>query len=509
MRIVTLSPPLIITGKEKGRFSKDSRSPAVSKGGCVYYPFWLAYATGLLEQEGHNVRLIDAPARDMTEEQSIKSTIDYNPELIIIQTVTASFYNDIKIAEKIKGLVPEAFIVLSGDHVTAIPTESLKESDAISAVIVGELDFAARDLAFAIEQEHDLGTVDGLVWKKDTTGKEQIVYNAPREQATGEMLDQLPFVTKVYKKHLVIEDYFYPSVLYPEVTLWTGRGCKFRCTFCKYPQTITGHDYRARSVKNVVDEFEWISKNLPQVKDIMVEDDTFTQDKERAIAICKEIIKRDLKVTWTVNARADVPLEVMEWMKKAGCRLMCVGFESATQEILNNIKKGTTVQKIRQFMKDTKQAKMLVHGCFMLGNRGETKATIQKTVAFAKELEPDTAQFFPLMVYPGTEAYEWAKKEGYLTTQKWNEWLLPDGSHNTLVSRPGLSGKELVEACDNARLEFYLRPSYIGKKVIQGLTTPSEFPRLMKSSYTFYKFLWKHLKYSVGVREDVPGTPAH
>jgi len=509
MRIVTLSPPLIIKGQEKGRFSKDSRSPAVSKGGCVYYPFWLAYATGLLEQEGHNVRLIDAPARGMTEEQSIKSTIDYNPELIIVQTVTASFYNDIRIAEKIKGLIPETIIVMSGDHVTALPTESIKESDAITAVIIGELDFAAKDLAFALEQEHDLGTVDGLVWKKDIGGKEQIVYNAPREQATGEQLDQIPFVTKVYKKHLVIEDYFYPSVLYPEVTLWTGRGCKFRCTFCKYPQTITGHDYRARSVKNVVDEFEWISKNLPHVKDIMVEDDTFTQDKERAIAICKEIIDRNLKVTWTVNARADVPLEVMQWMKKAGCRLMCVGFESATQEILNNIKKGTTVQKIRTFMKDTKQAKMLVHGCFMLGNQGETKATIQKTIAFAKELDPDTAQFFPLMVYPGTEAYEWAKKEGYLTTEKWDEWLLPDGTHNTLISRPGLSGTELVEACDKARLEFYLRPSYIGKKVIQGLTSPTEFPRLVKSSFIFYKFLWKHLKYSIGVREDIPGIPTH
>lgn len=501
MRVVTLNPPLVIAGKEMNKFSKDSRSPAVSKGGCVYYPFWLGYATGLLEQEGHNVKLIDAPARGITQEETLQQVRDFHPDLVVVQTVTASFYSDIGFCEKLKTIYPNVFIALSGDHATALPTESVNASNAVDAVVIGELDFTARDLAFALEQEKDLSTVNGLVWKRSTGNGTQVVYNAPREFALGDDLDKIPFVTQVYKRHLVIEDYFYPSVLYPEVTIWTARGCKYRCTFCKYPQTITGHQYRARSVKNVVDEFEWIKKNLPQVKDIMIEDDTLTQDKERTIALCREVIGRKLKVTWTCNARADLDYETMDWMKKAGCRLMCVGFESGVQEVLNNVKKGTTVGKIREFMKASKQAKMLVHGCFMLGNKGETKETIKKTVAFAKELDPDTAQFFPLMVYPGTEAFEWAKKEGFLTTSNWNEWLLDDGTHNTIISRPGLSAEELVEACDRARLSFYLRPGYIAKRVIHGITHPKEFPRFIKSGFIFYKFLVRAAKYYLGVRD--------
>ncbi len=500
MRIVTINPPLLIAGKEQNKFSKDSRSPAVSKGGCVYYPFWLAYTTGLLESEGHDVKLVDAPARGNTNEETLRMVADFQPELVIVQTVTASFYNDIDFCEKLRTIYPNVFVALSGDHVTAMPTESINTSRAVDAVVLGELDFTARDLALALEQEHNLGTVNGLVWKRRTGNAEQIVYNAPREFASGEDLDKIPFVSKIYKKHLVIEDYFYPSVLYPEVTIWTARGCKYRCTFCKYPQLTTSHQYRARSVKSVVDEFEWISKNLPQVKDIMIEDDTFTQDRERTIAVCKEVIDRKLKITWTVNARADLDFETMDWMKKAGCRLLCVGFESGVQEILNNVKKGTTVQKIRKFMDESKKAKMLIHGCFMLGNKGETKETIKKTIAFAKDLDPDTAQFFPLMVYPGTEAFEWAKKEGFLTTQNWNEWLLPDGTHNTIISRPGLSAEELVEACDQARLAFYLRPKYVLRKVWQGISNPREFPRLVKSGFTFYKFLIRAAKYAIGIK---------
>jgi radical SAM superfamily enzyme YgiQ (UPF0313 family) len=179
-------------------------------------------------------------------------------------------------------------------------------------------------------------------------------------------------------------------------------------------------------------------------------------------------------------------------MKQAGCRLVCVGVESSTQEILNNIKKGTNVQKIEQFFADTKKAGVLVHACFMMGNRGETKETVAKTVEFAKRVNPDTVQFFPIMVYPGTEAYEWAKSNGFLTidSQNWENWLLEDGTHNTIVSTDKLTAKELVEACDDARKSFYMRPSFIAAKIVEGITTPSEFPRLVKSGRTFFKYLF-------------------
>ncbi|MFH0714661.1 MAG: radical SAM protein [Candidatus Diapherotrites archaeon] len=481
LKILALNPPFF------EKFSRDSRSPGVSKGGCLYYPIWLGYCTGALEQAGHKVELYDAPAEEKTISDLEADAKAFAPDLIVLETVTASYWNDIEIAKKLKQWLPETFILAVGTHVGVLPEEALKDCLAFDAVARMEFDAIARELAQKLDGGKDWKSVNGISFRE----KGKIIHNPEHAFLSGEELDALPFVSEVYKWHLKIEHYFYPSVLYPEVTIMTGRGCKYRCTFCEWPQTLMGRTYRARSVKNVVDELDWISKNLPQVKDVMIEDDTLTQDKQRTIELCQEILQRGLKITWTCNSRADIDLETLEWMKKAGCRLMCLGFESGVQEILNNIRKGTTIEKISQFMKDSKKAKILVHGCFMMGNKGETPETIRKTIQFAKELDPDTAQFFPIMVYPGTEAYDWAKSEGFLTTKNWNEWLLPDGTHNSIVSRPGLSDQELVQWCDEARRQFYLRPSYILRKIGQGISSPKEFPRLFKSAGTFYKFLFK------------------
>jgi len=481
MKVLMLSPPFLF------RFSRTSRSPAISKGGCVYYPIWMGYATGILEQAGHEVKLIDAPANGMTNDDVIALVKEWKPELMVLDTVTASFKNDVKVLEALKKVNPNSFAIMVGTHVGALPEESLLASQKIDAVARGEYDYIIRDLAETLEKNKPLEGVLGITYR-DKDGKVKFTANTPPLET--EDLDAMPFVSDVYNRHLKVKDYFYPSVLFPEVTIITGRGCKFRCTFCKFPQTLTGHSYRARSPKNVVDEFEWISKNLPYVKDIMIEDDTLTQDKERMIEICKEIENRNLKVTWTCNARADVDLETMKWMKKTGCRLLCVGFESSSQEILNNIKKGTRIEKIEQFMKDTKNANILVHGCFMLGNRGETKETIKQTVEWAKKLDPDTAQFFPLMLYPGTEAYKWADENNFLKTRNWEEWLTPEGTHNTLLSTDKLTAKELVEGCDWGRKEFYMRPSYILGRLRLALTQPRETRRLLMGGRTFMKYLF-------------------
>lgn len=494
MKILMLSPPFLY------RFSRTSRSPAISKGGCVYYPIWMGYATGVLEQAGHEVKLLDCPANGMNLKDVIELTINWMPDLIVADSVTASFKNDVNVCLELRKYNREAFIVMVGTHVGALPVQSLKEAESVDAVVRGEYDFVLRDLAKALEEKTSLEKVMSLTYRDG----EEIKFTPTMTPLEEEELDSMPFASEVYKKHLRINDYFYPSVLYPEVTIITGRGCKFRCTFCKFPQTLTGHSYRARSVKNVVDEFEWIENNLPKVQDIMIEDDTLTQDKNRMIEIAKEIIARDLKIAWTCNARADVDLETLQWMKKANCRLLCVGFESSNQQILNNIKKGTVVSRIEQFMKDTKKADLLVHGCFMLGNKGETKETIKATVEWAKKLDPDTAQFFPLMVYPGTEAFRWADENNFLTTRDWGKWLKEDGTHNTIISTDELSAQELVDGCDWGRKEFYMRPGYVFNRALMLLSHPREIPRFALGSKTFAKYLlnidsWKK---SVAVKQS-------
>jgi radical SAM superfamily enzyme YgiQ (UPF0313 family) len=257
-----------------------------------------------------------------------------------------------------------------------------------------------------------------------------------------------------------------------------------------------GHKYRRRSVGNVIEEFRFIAGNFPQVKEIMIEDDTLTADRDRCRELARGLIDAGLaRIPWSANSRADVDLETMRIMKKAGCRLFCVGFESGDQRILDNIRKGTNLERIRAFVKDAKRAGILVHGCFMVGNRGETRETLRTTLAFAKELSPDTAQFFPIMVYPGTSDYAYFEEKGWITTHNYRQWLTDDGLHSSVVSNPALTYEELVAFCDIARRQFYLRPSYLAAKVVQAVTSPGETKRLVKG----FRNLYRHLVRKPGV----------
>ncbi|UCG79929.1 MAG: hypothetical protein JSV60_08110, partial [Desulfobacterales bacterium] len=175
--------------------------------------------------------------------------------------------------------------------------------------------------------------------------------------------------------------------------------------------------------------------------------------------------------------------------KAAGCRLLCVGVESGNQNVLITMKKGLSLNRIRRFFKDAKRAGVLLHGCFLVGNRGENRQTLEETLDFAKALNPDTAQFFPLMIYPGTEAYNWAKGENLILTEDFSKWVTEEGLHNSVVERPGLSNADLVSFCDRARREFYLRPKYFISKSRQLLRHPSELKRTAKSMKTFFKYL--------------------
>lgn len=304
-------------------------------------------------------------------------------------------------------------------------------------------------------------------------------------------LDELPWVSMVYKKHFGkkgIMKYFYASLLWPQVTILTARGCPFNCAFCPIPFK---HSYRARSVKDVVDEFEYIQNEMPYVREVMIEDDTFHVNKKRTIEFCKEMIRRGIKLRWSCNARVDADYETLKWMKKSGCRLLCVGFESPDQNSLDAIHKKTTKEMQERFMKYTKALGLLVNGCFILGLPGETKETIKKTIEFAKKLNCDTIQVYPLMVYPGTEAYEWAKKHGYLETEDFSKWLNPDGTLRTTVSRPELPSYILDEMCTLAKKSYYLRLSYLIPKLFQMLTNPAEALRTLKSFKVFWKYILK------------------
>lgn len=486
MEILLLNPPFLAS---KGKFSREQRSPAVTKSGTFYYPMWLCYGAAVLEQAGHDCLLIDAPASQKSFSDIFGEIRNRNFKLIIVDTSTPSISKDCRIALKLKKHF-RAFTVLVGTHPSAVPEETLKLVPGVDAVARGEYEITLRVLAECLEKTRnptfeDLRKIDGISFSYEG----EIYHN--NERSFNNDLDSLPFVSSTYKKYLNYKNYFYAHSKYPIVTIISGRGCPHRCIYCVYPQIFSGRKLRDRNMTSVVDEVEYILNEFPDVKEIMFEDDTLTINKARCKEFADEILRRGLKFRWSANSRCDVDLETMMLLKKAGARLFCVGVESGVQEILDNMKKNLKVERIRQFFKDAKKAGILIHGCFLVGNPGETKETLDKTLEFAKELNPDTAQFFPIMVYPGTEAYNWAVKNDYLTTHNFEEWLTEDGLHNCIVSRPGLSATDLVEFCDRSRKEFYLRPQYILKKGFQGMKDPYELKRLLKGAFTLSKHIFK------------------
>jgi radical SAM superfamily enzyme YgiQ (UPF0313 family) len=481
MRVLLLNPPFI------GRFSRTSRSPGVGRSGTLYYPFWLAYAAGVLDQSGQEVSFIDAPAEDLTTDEVVSKVQESPPQLIVVDTSTPSIYNDIKVAERLKETFPSSFITLVGTHPSALPQETLQLSEKMDAVAKGEYDYTIRDLALGLSNGHSLADIDGLVFRENG----EVVENKPR--ALIENVDELPFVSQVYRKYLNTRHYFFAASDYPMAMIITGRGCPYKCFFCVYPQTFHSRQYRPRSAKNVVDEFEYITQNLPEVREIGIEDDTFTVDQERVKEICQLVIDRGIRVKWYSNVRVNLELETMRWMKRAGCHLVTVGFESANQDILNKMHKGITVEQIKEFTRNARKAGLLVHGCFMAGNPGETRETLDRTLTLAKELNSDTMQFYPLLVYPGTEAYRWAEENKYLTTCDFRRWATEEATFNCVLNLPELTADDINAFCTRANREYYLRPRYLLMKLRQVIRHPGEIRRTLKGARAYFNMLRKGL----------------
>ena len=248
MNILLLNPPYL------KNFSRTSRSPGVSLGGTLYYPFWLAYSAGVLESQNFSIRLIDAAADGISLSEAIEQMRDFTPELIVIDTSTPSIYNDIEVANQLKDTFPLSFIVLVGTHPSALPHETINLSDRIDAVAIGEYDYTLRDLATCLANNGNLGEVQGIVFRHNGT------INQNERRSLIENIDELPFVSHVYKRHLNIRNYFFAAADYPMVMIITGRGCPQRCFFCLYPQTFHSREYRPRSASSVVAEFEFIVK---------------------------------------------------------------------------------------------------------------------------------------------------------------------------------------------------------------------------------------------------------
>ena len=448
MKLYMLNPPYF------PHFGRGMRWQDTGRGGTLYYPIWLSYATAVVEQE-YETRLVDAPAWNWSRDDVIKDVKKFKPDLIIMDSSFPSLNNDIEIAEEIKQNY-DAKVILVGPPASQFSAEILND-DNVDFTARYEYDFTITQLAETLERGGDLKDIKGLSYKENTT----VIDNPDRPFTSSEDLDKIPFVSKVYKKHLNIKDYSLGTSFYPEVQIFTGRGCPNQCTFCSWPQTLMGRKYRVRSIENVVDEFEYIQRELPEVKEIFIEDDTFTITKQRVLEFCEEYKKRGLNIVWACNARVGFDYETMKAMKKVNCRMLITGYESGSDEILQNIKKGITVEQIKQFSKNTKKAGLIEHSDFIIGLPGETHETIEMTKKLIKELKPPLLQVSVASPFPGTEFYEWCRENGYLLTDDPNEYLDEQGHQKAIISYPELTNEAMVKEVDKMLKDYYMSLNYV------------------------------------------------
>lgn len=437
-----------------------------------WYPTWLAQAAALVPGS----TLIDAPADELSLDDVLRRAAGH--ELVILHTSTPSVPHDAETAARLKAALPGVRIGLVGAHTMVLPDDTLRRAPAADFVTTGEFDYAVRDIAAGA----DFADVRGIAYRADDGS---VVKTAPQPPITE--LDAFPYVTDVYARNLTIEHYYIGYLQHPYVSLYTGRGCRSRCTFCLWPQTIAGHAYRTRSAEHVIAEMAHAQKLFPQVREFFFDDDTFTDDRPRAEAIARGLGK--LGITWSCNAKANVPYETLKVLKDNGLRLLLVGFESGNQHILNNIKKGTRIDRAQQFMRDCHALGILVHGTFIVGLPGETRETIARTIEFAKGIDPYSLQVSLAAPYPGTELYGQAQAAGWLPVERANGLVQNAGIQEAVLSYDGLSSAEMHEALERFYRAYYLRPRPILRIVKDMLRDREVMKRRLREAREFFAFM--------------------
>lgn len=442
-----------------------------------WYPTWLAQPAALVEGS----KLIDAPAHDLSWDD-IKQEADER-DLVILHTSTPSFRQDIHTAELLKERNPRLKIGMIGAKVAVETQASLEASTAVDFVCRNEFDFTVKDVADGLPWDQ----IKGLSYRNEAG---EIVHNPDRPVI--EDMDSLPFVSPIYKRDLVIEKYFGGYLKHPYVSFYTGRGCKSHCTFCLWPQTVGGHNYRTRSIPHVIEEVKYVLREMPQVKEIFFDDDTLTDNRPRVQELSRELAKLGFGkpgfgVSWSCNAKANVPYDTLKVLRENGLRLLLVGYESGNQKILHNIKKGLRVDVARQFTKDCHALGIVIHGTFILGLPGETLETIEETINYAKEINPHTIQVSLAAPYPGTFLYKQATENGWFDG---TDHLLTDGGNQIAqLSYPHLPASVIFDKVEEFYKRFYFRPRKIGSIVSEMVRDWDMMKRRLREGVEFFDFL--------------------
>ena len=469
-RTLFLNPPSF-EGFDGGA---SSRWPATREIESYWYPIWLCYPAGMLPDS----KVVDAPPHKITPRETIRMAPDF--EFLVLFTSTPGFENDIRLAAEMKQANPNLDVCFVGPHVTALPEESLRAGQAIDFVVRREFDHQVVDYA----NGKPLAELPGVSFR--TNGS--FVHNS--EEAAIDNLDALPWVTKVYKRDLDIERYNVPFLLHPYLAFYTERGCPALCTFCLWPQTLSGHRWRTRSAEDVAAEVQWTLENFPGLKEIFFDDDTFNIRKSRVIELCEKL--KPLNFTWSCTSRVTVDYETLKAMRDAGCRLLIVGYESGDPQILKNIKKGATVEQAERFTRNCKKLGLIIHGDYIIGLPGETRESIRRTIEFAKRMDTETVQVSIAHPYPGTEFYDYVRDNNLLTIDSMTD---ETGHQLPNIKYGELDEAEILDWVEKFYDEYYFRPRVAWRIMRKAVFDGAERRRLYKEAREYLALRAKRHKF--------------
>jgi len=483
MRTLFLNPPSF-EGFDGGA---SSRWPATREIESYWYPVWLCYPAGMLPES----RVVDAPPHKISIDATVAMARDF--ELLVLFTSTPGLAVDIHMAQMMKDANPKLKVAFVGPPVTVEPERILRSTSAIDFVVRKEFDRQIVDYANGKSPSE----LAGVSYRKNGG----FAHNP--DGGFIENLDELPWVTKVYKRDLDITRYNVPFLLHPYIAFYTSRGCPALCTFCLWPQTHSGHRWRLRSADDVAAEARWALEAFPNVKEFFFDDDTFNYQKARTIELCRKL--KPLNFTWSCTSRVTTDYETLKAMKEAGCRLMIVGYESGDPQILKNIKKGATIDMALRFTENCKKLGLLVHGDFIVGLPGETRETLRRTIDFAKRLDCETIQVSIAHPYPGTEFHDYVRQNNLITIDSMTD---ETGHQLPNIVYPGLDRAELVDWVERFYGEYYFRPRVMWRVARKAVFDSEERRRLLKEAREYLALRSKRKKFVAEQRQRAGGSYA-
>jgi len=448
-RTLLINPPLIngVAFTRQGRCQEREEVLGTTKP-----PYTLALLASMLRDAGCDVRLVDATATRIATDQVIAEIErgGFSPTLILFPSTTPTLDADGREMAKLKQRF-NAPMFCFGPHASTVPAESMNRATDVDGMFVGEPEDGVLQLA-ALESLDGLADVPSLTWRRNG------IITPHRAHGSFSQFLQAPYPAWDL---LDLKRYALPLVDKPYVLVETSRGCPYACDFCVAP-IHQGHKFRERGAKALVDEIERTHRQLG-IEFFYLWGDTVTLNVKSFTAFCDELIARNLPIQWFGNARADNLTDpaFVHRLRRAGCWMLALGIESESDDVRRNMVKRLERQKIQAAFRNMRAAGIKSFAFFIFGYPGETPRTMDLTTEYAIELDPDFANFYPAVPYPGTALYEKSVRENLLQPEH-ADWSRMEYSYYLLRGN-GLDEELVMSAINRAKRRFFLRPGYVAR----------------------------------------------